>query len=153
MADDGDARAVRLVLGLSEIATQRRRQAQDGEEVGADAGGRKALRGLAFTGSGYAGAGADGDVLKNMAAMLAPLLHGFIGKVQGAAARAAFIECFVKTDQTIGLGKGERAEQRALNNGEDGRVRTDAEGERRDRDDAEGRRFPEKAERVADVVH
>jgi hypothetical protein len=85
--------------------------------------------------------------------MFAPLQNGLIGEVQGAAARAAFVEGFVKTDQAIGLGKRERTKQRAFDDGEDGGIRADPEGERSNRDDAEGRRFPEKSERVADVVH
>jgi hypothetical protein len=58
----------------------------------------------------------------------------------------------VDVDQLLGLGVGERLEQDAVDDAEDGRVRPDAERERRNCGHRDDRLADEGAEGVADVV-
>ena len=58
---------------------------------------------------------------------------------------------FPDEDDAIGIGVGQRPDQHGVHRGEDRRVRTDAERERRYRDDGEARRLSQQAKAVLEI--
>ena len=57
-----------------------------------------------------------------------------------------------KLDQLFRMFHGQKAQQDLIDQGEDGGVRTNPQGQGQDGDDGEGRRLGERAEGEADVV-
>ena len=145
VTDNHHMGTARLVFFSGEIPAPHRLQAQNIEEVGADACGRKNLRRLAGGRDARRTARGRTQSFENIAAVFAPLPDRFFRQIQRVTARAIFIEGLVNPDETIRFREGQRAQQRAFNDRKDGGVRADSEREGGDGDEAEGRRFTKRA--------
>ena len=82
VTDDRDARTAWLVFGFGKITAEHWFQAENVEEIGADARGRENLGGLAGGRDSRRPARSRTDSFKNISSVLSPLPHRFLGQIQ-----------------------------------------------------------------------
>ena len=78
-------------------------------------------------------------------------VHG-VGQFILPVIRSVVISAAPKLDQLFGIFHGQEAQQHLIDQGEDGSIRANPQGQGQDGDDGEGRRLGERAEGEADVV-
>ena len=100
-------------------------------------------------------AGEGGDSLEEGLLLLELLVEVVGEEVHGAAGDtgdAAAAELLAEGDEVLRVGDGKRLQHEVVDEGEDGGVGADAEGQREDGDGGEAGTFGHHAETVADVV-
>ena len=147
VADDGDALAVSLILLLKEVAAEFGLHTQHAEVVGGDRQSRQMVR-PASCSKVVVNLGVTRDVLEQPRIFAQPqeLPH-----VETCTLRLIFVR-FNKLDDAIGLRKGQRAEQYAIDHSEDGGVSPNAEGQGEDSHGGEAGSFSQSAKAEAEVL-
>ena len=135
-------------VGRQERPSQRRRDAEDGEEVRGRQREADAL-GLALPRQRSRSHPDAGD-LRELAAAAADLQDLVAGRGHARLPRLAVARPEHDEPRRLGVRKGR--DERGVEDREDRGVRADAERERRDRDDREPRAAPEHAEGVAEIL-
>src|ERR1035438_626228 len=140
MAEDDDFFAVGKVLFRREGAAAERRGAEEAEVIGAD------LRGLELLGEPATGevddSATEGGHILNRAGLFAPVLElGGGGALEGALRRGVQEE-----DHAVGVWKRSRFEEDGVDNGKDGGIGADAQGEGGDGRESESGTLPEDAQ-------
>ena len=134
---ENDRWGARSIVGGLEAPSERRRDTQHAEVVLADLGAREPL-GFAVTAREARAPAGDGGGAREHVVLAAPVEEE--GR-RRPLPRGPVLEAQVLPDhdEAIGLRIGQRTQQHAVDDREDGRVGADAERERRDRDDGESR--------------
>ncbi|KAF5406974.1 MAG: hypothetical protein Udaeo2_29320 [Candidatus Udaeobacter sp.] len=146
VADDYDARGGIESFFCGEIPTLRRRQSEHIEKVRSDLRGRNRLnRRTTVHANDCSAAGPTSNIFENLAAELAEPRDRAIAQIQRRRTRAIFIQGFVDPNELFSARERQWTEKHAFYDGEDGRVRTDAECKRQDSNQSERRRFAELA--------
>jgi hypothetical protein len=140
--------ARRRVLARQEGAPDLRAHAEDIEVVGRDHHSPNLLVLSRAAGSRHAqrdghGPGKHGEGRKGLALGLEVAVVAI-----GGVAEAVL----VNADEAIGLGRGKRAQEQAVQNAEDGGVQANAKRDRQDQDGGEARGFPQHPQRKAKIL-
>ncbi len=121
-----------------EVAALCRGQSENGEEVRSDLSGWNCLRRRAVVQPDDRGTPrARANILKDIAPKIAEVLHRAIAQVERCGASAVFIQRFEDPNQSFCAWEGQRPQQRAFDDREDGGVRPDPERERGNGDETE----------------
>ena len=121
-----------------EVAALCRGQSENGEEVRSDLSGWNCLRRRAVVQPDDRGtARARANILKDIAPKIAEVLHRAIAQVERCGPCAVFIQRFEDPNQSFCAWEGQRPQQRAFDDREDGGVRPDSERERGNGDETE----------------
>ena len=149
IADDGEERAADAIFFFRECPSELRLQSEDLEKV----------RRHQASADLFGGASLEAAQVKRFSTRDRDVFEDGI-----VALPIEIVRKRNRNLRLVGVGLGDdhdpipvrirqRPEQDAIDHAEDRRVRADAEREREDRDEREARRFPELAEREAEVVH
>src|SRR5262249_60637284 len=94
-----------------------------------------------------------GDIFENIAPELAESRSRAVAQIQRCRPRAIFIQGFVDSNESFRIGKRQRTQQRAFDDGEDRSVCTNPERERQDSDESEPRRLTKRPKTELEAVH
>ena len=149
VAEDHDALGARLVVAAPEAAAEEHRLAQQVEAVGGDPDARRVLRRRPRVAHGHRSAQEGGQAFVRGRAG-APVEQ--IGPRDRLAAAGGRLALDAEDVEPVGLGEGQAADQDGVDQREHRGVDADAQGQGRNRHDAEPSILDEEAQREAQVL-
>ena len=149
VAEDHDALGARLVVAAPEAAAEEHRLAQQVEAVGGDPDARRVLRRRPRVAHGHRSAQEGGQAFVRGRAG-APVEQ--VGPRDRLAAAGGRLALDAEDVEPVGLGEGQAADQDGVDQREHRGVDADAQGQGRNRHDAEPSILDEEAQREAQVL-
>ena len=153
VANDCDRSRARATFFVGEGAATRRRQTEHIEEIPSNLRRRDRFRRRAVIYSNYCGAArATRDIFENVAPELTEARDSAVGQIHRRSARTHFIRRFVNPNKLLRVRKWKGTQQDSLDYRKNRRVRTDAKGQRQDRDGGKARRFQQKPQSIFEIA-